>query len=110
MAEILKLLALLVILAVIYKLVFVRKPKDVLFEMHFKNGRMAQHSGKIPERFAKECRAIAKKGKLTCVIRAENSQPVTLHISANAGTAYSHQIREAFSAKQYEVASMAKAH
>lgn len=96
MAELLKLLALAAILFVIYKLVFGRKSHGSIFEMHFKDGRMTQHSGKIPERFGKECRAIVKKGKLTCVVRAEDCQPVRLHISANAGSKYISQIKAAY--------------
>nr|WP_037443644.1 DUF3634 family protein [Shewanella mangrovi] len=110
MAEALKLIALLLILLLIYKLVFSRKTQGAIFEMHFKNGRLTQHSGKIPERFAKECRAIAKKGKLTCVVRAENTQPVSLHVSANAGAQYIQQMQAAFPKQQYDTSNAAKAH
>ncbi len=109
MANLIKLLALVAILWAIYKLVFGRKPKNVIFEMHFKNGHLQQHSGKIPDRFARECRAIAKKGKLSCVVRAQDLSPVKLHVSPSAGAKYAEQIHAAFPHQQYQGNSPAKA-
>lgn len=82
-ATILKLVFIAIGLFLVYKLIFAGKKGLTIFEMHFKDGRMTQHKGKIPERFERECRQLAKAEKLTCTIRAEKSSGVRLHISAD---------------------------
>ena len=43
-----------------YKLIFSGSRGLTLFEMHFKDGKLNRHKGKIPEKFERDCRAIAK--------------------------------------------------
>ncbi|QYJ79785.1 DUF3634 family protein [Shewanella acanthi] len=101
-ATILKLLLIAIGLFLIYKLIFSGKKGLTIFEMHFKEGRMTQHKGKIPERFEKACRQLAKTEKLTCTIRAEKSGDVRLHISANVGDNLQQQIRNQFPFEYYD--------
>ena len=88
--------------ALIYLLIFSGKKGLVLFEMHFKQGRLASHKGKIPEKFEKECRAIAKSEKLTCTIRCERLNNVRLHISSNVNSATTQRIRNLFPFEYYD--------
>ncbi|MCG9695865.1 DUF3634 family protein [Shewanella sp. Isolate11] len=93
-------------LVVIYKLIFSGKKGLTLFEMHFKQGRMTSHKGKIPEKFERECRGIAKSEKLTCVVRAEKAGSVRLHVSANVGDAITQRIRNQFPFDYYDKKSV----
>ncbi|MCL2913513.1 DUF3634 family protein [Shewanella corallii] len=98
----LKVLFLAVAVFLIYKLIFARKSGLTLMEMHFKDGRMIKHKGKIQDKFEREMRALAKKEKLTCVVRAERSGNVRLHVSANVGDNLTQQIRNLFPFEYYE--------
>ncbi|WP_412523313.1 DUF3634 family protein [Shewanella chilikensis] len=102
MATMLKILFIALALVFIYKLVFSNKKGVTIFEMHFKDGRMTSHKGKIPEKFERECRALVKKEKLTCTVRAERSGEVRLHISANAGDANIQRLRNLFPFEYYD--------
>lgn len=86
----------------IYKLIFSSKKGLTLFEMHFKDGRMTSHKGKIPERFEKDCRAIAKSNKLTCTVRGERCGDVRLHVSANVSDELTQRIRNVFPFEYFE--------
>ncbi|QDF76266.1 MULTISPECIES: DUF3634 family protein [Shewanella] len=97
-----KIVFILVGLFVIYKLIFSGKRGLPLFEMHFKDGRLISHKGKIPEKFQRECRAIAKSEKLTCVVRAEKNGGVRLHVSANVSDAVTQRIRNLFPFEYYD--------
>ena len=85
-----------------YKLIFSSSRGLTLFEMHFKDGKMNKHKGKIPEKFERDCRAIAKLNKLTCTVRAEKSGDVRLHVSANIGDNLVQQIRNQFPFEYYD--------
>lgn len=54
LANLLKLLFIAVGVYIIYRLIFGGKKGLSLFEMHFKEGRMTSHKGKIPEKFERE--------------------------------------------------------
>lgn len=97
-----KIAFILVGLFVIYKLIFSGKRGLTLFEMHFKDGRLISHKGKIPEKFQRECRAIVKSEKLTCVVRAEKNNGVRLHVSANVSDAITQRIRNQFPFEYYD--------
>lgn len=102
MAYALKILFIAIALVIIYKLVFAaRKGSRTLFEMKFKDGRLVYHYGKIPEKFERDCRNLAKTGKLTCIVRAEQGNQVQLHVSANAGDHYIQQLHALFPQKYY---------
>ncbi|ABK47411.1 hypothetical protein CF168_14780 [Shewanella bicestrii] len=101
-ATILKLVFIAIGLFLVYKLIFAGKKGLTIFEMHFKDGRMTQHKGKIPERFERECRQLAKAEKLTCTIRAEKSSGVRLHISANVNDNLQQRIRNQFPFEYYD--------
>lgn len=103
MAYVLKILFIVIALFIIYKLVFAgRRGSRTLFEMKFKQGRLVSHYGKIPEKFARECRNLAKSSKLTCVIRAEQvSDKVQLHVSANAGDQHIQRLQALFPQQYY---------
>ncbi|QIR15326.1 DUF3634 family protein [Shewanella aestuarii] len=85
-----------------YKLIFSGKQGLTLFEMHFKNGKLTSHKGKIPEKFERECKQIAKHEKLTCTIRAEKNNSVRLHVSANVNDNLTQQIRNVFPFEYYD--------
>lgn len=101
-ATVLKVIFILVGLMLVYKLIFSGKKGLTLFEMHFKQGRLTEHKGKIPEKFLRECRAIAKAEKLTCVVRAEKAGDVRLHVSANVGDSITQRIRNVFPFEYYD--------
>lgn len=98
----LKLLFLLVGVVIIYKLIFAAKSGRTLLEMKFRDGKLISHSGKIQEKFERDIRALAKKEKLTCTLRAERKGHVRLHISANSGDHLSQRIRNLFPFEYYE--------
>ena len=93
---IIKILVIVGLIFLAYKLIFSGSRGLTIFEMHFKDGKLISHKGKIPERFQRECRAIAKSNKLTCTVRAEKSGDVRLHVSANVGDNLTQQIRNQF--------------
>ncbi|MCE9677894.1 DUF3634 family protein [Shewanella sp. AS1] len=93
-------------LVLIYKLIFSGKRGVTLFEMQFKEGRLTSHKGKIPEKFQRECKAIAKTEKLTCVVRAEKAGSVRLHVSANVGDSITQRIRNQFPFEYYDKKSV----
>ncbi|QYK02219.1 DUF3634 family protein [Shewanella psychrotolerans] len=97
-----KVVFILIGLVLIYKLIFSGKKGLTLFEMHFKEGRLISHKGKIPDKFQRECRGIAKSEKLTCVVRAEKSGDVRLHVSANVSDAITQRIRNQFPFEYYD--------
>ncbi|QYJ85377.1 DUF3634 family protein [Shewanella mesophila] len=101
-ATIFKVVFILIGLALIYKLIFSGKKGLTLFEMHFKEGRLISHKGKIPDKFQRECKGIAKSEKLTCVVRAEKSGDVRLHVSANVSDAITQRIRNQFPFEYYD--------
>ena len=92
----------LVFFVIAYKLIFSGARGLKVFEMHFKEGKLNKHSGKIPERFSRECKSIAKHEKLTCTIRAEKLNGVRLHISANVDDKISQRIRNVFPFEYYD--------
>ncbi|MGS0681292.1 DUF3634 family protein [Shewanella sp. 125m-7] len=98
----LKIVFIAIAIFIVYKLIFSGKKGLTLFEMHFKEGRLVSHTGKIPEKFAKECRAIAKSNKLTCTVRAEKLGDVRLHISANVSDTITQRIRNVFPFEYYD--------
>ncbi|GIU12185.1 MULTISPECIES: DUF3634 family protein [unclassified Shewanella] len=98
----LKIIFIAIAVFIIYKLIFSGKKGLTIFEMHFKDGRLTSHKGKIPEKFAKDCRAIAKSDKLTCTVRAEKLNGVRLHISANVSDALTQRIRNVFPFEYYD--------
>ncbi|GGP59348.1 hypothetical protein GCM10009347_27190 [Shewanella algicola] len=100
--NIIKILIIVGLFFLAYKLIFTSSRGLTLFEMHFKDGKLTNHKGKIPERFERECRAIAKSNKLTCTIRAEKSGHVRLHVSANVGDNLIQQIRNQFPFEYYD--------
>ncbi|GGI69806.1 DUF3634 family protein [Shewanella gelidii] len=89
-------------LFLVYKLIFSAKKGLTLFEMHFKEGRLTSHKGKIQQKFERECRAIAKQEKLTCTVRAERNGDVRLHVSANVPESTIQHIRNMFPFEYYE--------
>ncbi|MCT7941033.1 MULTISPECIES: DUF3634 family protein [Shewanella] len=97
-----KILFIAVLFFLAYKLIFSGKRGLTLFEMHFKQGRLNKHKGKIPEKFERECRAFAKEHKLTCTVRAEKNNQVRLHVSANVGDNLTQQIRNIFPFEYYD--------
>ncbi|MFQ6372224.1 DUF3634 family protein [Shewanella sp. YIC-542] len=103
MSYALKILFITIALVIIYKLVFSgRKGTRTLFEMKFKDGRLVSHYGKIPDRFAKDCRQLAKSAKLTCVVRAQQrDRKVQLHVSANVGDRHIQQLQALFPRQYY---------
>ncbi|ABS09189.1 DUF3634 family protein [Shewanella baltica] len=105
-ADIFKLFFVAIGIFLVYKLIFGGKKGLTIFEMHFKDGRMTQHKGKIPERFERECRHIAKVEKLTCTVRAEKSGDVRLHISANVSDNVKQRIRNLFPFEYYDKKSI----
>lgn len=86
----------------VYKLIFGTKKGLMIFEMHFKEGRLTSHKGKIPEKFERECRQIAKTEKLTCTVRAEKLGQVRLHVSANVKEDTTQQLRNLFPFEYYD--------
>ena len=100
--NIIKIIFLLVVIFFIYKLLFGNKTGLILMEMHFKAGRMTSHKGKMQDKFEREIRALAKKEKLTCVIRAERKGNLRLHVSANVDDNLTQQIRNLFPFEYYE--------
>lgn len=101
-SDVLKVIFVLIGLFLVYKLIFSGKKGLTIFEMHFKNGRLDSHKGKIPEKFQKECRSIAKAEKLTCSVKCEKSGAVRLHISANVSDGVSQRIRNVFPFEYYD--------
>ncbi|GGQ18527.1 DUF3634 family protein [Shewanella litoralis] len=99
---IIKILVIVGLVFLAYKLIFSSSRGLTIFEMHFKDGKLSNHKGKIPERFERETRAIAKSNKLTCTIRAEKSGHVRLHVSANVGDNLTQQIRNQFPFEYYD--------
>jgi hypothetical protein len=65
---IIKILVIVGLIFLAYKLIFSGSCGLTIFEMHFKDGKLISHKGKIPERFQRECRAIAKSNKLTNIV------------------------------------------
>ncbi|MCL2919895.1 DUF3634 family protein [Shewanella litorisediminis] len=102
LANLLKLLFIAIGVYILYRLIFGGKKGLSLFEMHFKEGRMTSHKGKIPEKFERECRNLAKAEKLTCTIRAERLGDVRLHISANVPDNLTQRIRNLFPFELYD--------
>jgi hypothetical protein len=105
-ANILKLIFIAIGVFFVYKLIFGARKGLTLFEVHFKDGRVTQHKGKIPEKFERECRHLAKAEKLTCTIRAEKSGDVRLHISANVSDNVKQKIRNLFPFEYYDKKSI----
>lgn len=98
----LKVLFVLVFLVIAYKLIFSGGRGLKVFEMHFKDGKLNRHSGKIPESFQRECKNIAKHEKLTCTVRAEKLNGIRLHVSANVGDKITQRIRNIFPFEYYD--------
>ncbi|RLV61661.1 DUF3634 family protein [Parashewanella curva] len=73
-----------------------------LFEMHFKQGKLDRHKGKIPPKFERGARDLAKKNKLTGLVRAEKRNGVRLHISATISDNHSQQLRNIFPFELYD--------
>jgi hypothetical protein len=105
-ATLLKVIFILVGLMLVYKLIFSGKKGLTLFEMHFKEGRLISHKGKIPEKFQRECKGIAKSEKLTCIVRAEKAGDVRLHVSANVSDSITQRIRNQFPFEYYDKKSL----
>jgi hypothetical protein len=101
-SDVLKVIFVLIGLFLVYKLIFSGKKGLTIFEMHFKNGRLDSHKGKIPEKFQKECRTIAKAEKLTCSVKCEKSGTVRLHVSANVSDDITQRIRNVFPFEYYD--------
>ncbi|AZQ11614.1 MULTISPECIES: DUF3634 family protein [Shewanella] len=101
-ANLLKILFIAIGIYILYRLVFSNKKGLTLFEIHFKDGRMTSHKGKIPEKFERECRQLAKSEKLTGTIRAERAGDVRLHISANVADSVAQRIRNLFPFELYD--------
>jgi hypothetical protein len=85
-----------------YKLIFSSAKGLTLFEMHFKEGKLKSHKGKIPEKFKQDCRSLAKTEKLTCTVRCEKQGEVSLHVSANVGDDLTQRIRNLFPFEYYD--------
>lgn len=99
----LKVLFIIIGLILAYKLIFSGKRGLKVFEMHFKDGRLVSHKGKIPEKFQKDCRSLAKSEKLTCSIRCEKrSGTVRLNVSANVSEGITQRIRNLFPFEYYD--------
>ena len=94
-----------IIFFIAFKLIFNKSKGLTIFEIHFKNGKLDRHKGKIPDRFERECKAIAKNNKLTGTIRAEKSGSVRLHVSANVTDDIAQQIRNMFPFELYDLKS-----
>ncbi len=102
----LKLLFMCIGIAVLMFFMFGSKRGLVIFELHFKNGRLDKHKGKIPEKFLREARQLAKHHKMTGTVRAEKSGSVRLHISANVSDDLTQQLRNIFPFEMYELKSV----
>ena len=100
--NIIKIIVIAILCFMAYRLIFSNRRGLTIFEMHFKDGKLNRHKGKIPEKFERECRTIAKTHKLTCTIRAEKSGEVRLHVSANVGDNLTQQIRNMFPFEYYD--------
>ncbi|MGB0894682.1 MAG: DUF3634 family protein [Parashewanella sp.] len=74
----------------------------LIFEMHFKEGRLDSHKGKIHEKFAREAKKLAKENKLTGVVRAERKNGVRLHVSATINDAMTQRLRNLFPFDYYQ--------
>ena len=98
----LKIIFIIVVIFIVYKLIFSGTKGLTIFEMHFKDGRLASHKGKIPEKFQKECRTIAKAEKTTGSITCEKSGTVRLHVSSNVNEHVTQRIRNAFPFEYYD--------
>ncbi len=108
MDTLLKIGFIVIALVIVYKLIFSSAKGITLFEMHFKEGRLISHKGKIPGKFEYECRHLAKSEKLTAVIRAEKSGRVRLHISLNVSKDLTQRIRNQFPFEYYDSKSVDK--
>ncbi|MBB1268581.1 DUF3634 family protein [Shewanella sp. SR44-3] len=92
----------LVLFVLAYKLIFNSNKGLTVFEMHFKDGKLISHKGKIPEKFKQDCRALAKSDKLTMTVRCEKQGDIRLHVSANVGDNLTQQIRNLFPFEYYD--------
>ncbi len=94
-------LAFLALIGLVYFL-FGSKKGLMIFELHFKQGRLDSHKSKVPEKFMREARGLAKKHKLTGVVRAEKKNGVRLHISATINDDMAQRIRNVFPFELYD--------
>lgn len=92
----------LTLFVIAYKLIFSSAKGLTVFEMHFKEGKLISHKGKIPEKFKQECRNLAKAEKLTCTIRCDKQDHVRLHVSANVEDKLTQRIRNLFPFEYYD--------
>ncbi|NRD73064.1 DUF3634 family protein [Shewanella sp. VB17] len=99
---VLKAIFIIFVIFIVYKMIFSGKKGLTIFEMHFKDGRLASHKGKLPDKFQKECRTIAKAEKLTGTITCEKSGTVRLHVSSNVNEQVTQRIRNAFPFEYYD--------
>jgi hypothetical protein len=99
---ILKIAFVLILFVLAYKLIFNSNKGLIIFEMHFKDGKLSSHKGKIPEKFKQECRALAKAKKLSMTVRCEKQGDVRLHVSANVGDNLVQQVRNLFPFEYYD--------
>ena len=89
------------VVCLIYFLSSTRKGLTI-FEMHFKQGRLDRHKGTVPSKFEREARELAKKHKLTGVVRAEKNNGVRLHVSATISDNCTQQLRNMFPFELYD--------
>ena len=82
--------------------IFGSKKGLMIFELHFKKGRLDSHKGKVPEKFMREARELAKKNKLTGIVRAEKKSGVRLHISATINDDMAQRLRNMFPFELYD--------
>ncbi|MBM7074231.1 DUF3634 domain-containing protein [Shewanella sp. OPT22] len=94
-------LAIVAVIGLIY-FIFGAKKGLLIFELHFKKGRLDTHKGKVPEKFMREARELAKKHKLTGVVRAEKKSGVRLHVSATINDEMAQRLRNVFPFELYD--------
>lgn len=78
-ANIFKLIFVVIGLFLVYKLIFSNKKGMTIFEMHFKDGRMTQHKGKILKGLKKSA-AISLKPKNSLVLLGLKNQETCAYI------------------------------
>ncbi len=94
-------LAVIALVGLVY-FIFGAKKGLMIFELHFSKGRLDSHKGKAPGKFMREARNLARKHKLTGVVRAEKKSGVRLHISATISDDMAQRLRNVFPFELYD--------
>lgn len=95
--DLFKLLFLIFAIVMVSVFIFSHKAGKHILKMQFKQGRLVSHKGKIPEKFERDMRTLAKKEKLTCIIHANyQKHQVRLQVSADVTDNNIQRIRNLF--------------